>query len=77
MTSVCACHGLPVILNPPRCRLTGHRQPVNGVPPRETRELVLAAGLAGVVVAFAELRDRRRARLAGQWTGLRAAEVSA
>lgn len=69
-----ACHGPAVTVNgKPRCPGCGHRQPVNGVLPRETRELVVGAGLAGVVVAYTELRDRYRAKRVGRWTGMEAA----
>jgi hypothetical protein len=52
----------------PRCTDCGHRQPVNGVPPRQTRELPPWRWLP-------ELRDRRRARLVGRWLGLPASRV--
>ena len=60
-----ACHGPAVLIHgKPRCSGCGHRQPVNGVPPRQTREQPPATWLA-------ELLDRYRARLVGRWLGLR------
>lgn len=56
-----------------RSTRTGHRVTAGGIPPRETRELVRQAGIRGVAVACAELRDRRRARLIGRWTDADAA----
>jgi hypothetical protein len=55
-----ACHGPAVLIGgQPRCAGCGHRQPAAGVPPRRTRE-------QSPVTWLAELRDRRRARLAGR-----------
>lgn len=60
MNSRCACHGLETVLRPPRCPLTGHRQPVNGVAPRQTRELAKRRPWFAVT----ELAGRRQARKA-------------
>jgi hypothetical protein len=62
-TEVCTCHGAATVLDPPRCPVNGHRQPVDGVPPRQTREQRPSKWLA-------ELRNRRRARLIGRWTNV-------
>jgi hypothetical protein len=58
------------IAGKPRCACHGHRLAVGGVLPTQTREQPPSTWLA-------ELRDRRRARLAGRWLGLRDSHTEA